>query len=504
MPPRFLHLAVLASLLPGCKQTDPLYCDPSTPCTDPDRPFCDDNGEYPASDGIKHTCIPDPFGPDAGPDQCQPDAFIECTDEDTAVYCDDEGTSTVPVSCEGGCDDDAGCSCEAGTTICEADQTVFCTASGTVDHIQTCPLGCHSGGERCLDIQPSNDLGAYLEDAANGPEVVIEDLSGEPTVVNTSTGTITLGDGTEVLVPSELVPAQPGGVSIRVFTVRSFRVTRCTELSTSPSAPALAIVADGDVEISCHVRPRSGAFDATGCRGGPAVATTDNGNDQGPHAGAGGGGFGSPGGSGGTSGGEPGGTGGGTSGEVTLEPLRGGCPGGRDSTAPGSNPGGAIQIVSRTAIRLSKTSTTVGILDAGGSLGLGFAGALSAVSWGGGSGGAILLEAPTVDLVEGAAVVANGGGGGASHCASNGVSGLVAVTQAAGGTCPDDVGEGGYGGALDDTFLLRGDNAGVGFSSGGGGGGVGRIRINTVIGGFTAADGSVVSPAASFGAIGTQ
>ena len=51
---------------------DPLYCDESTPCTDPARPFCDLAGEHPASEGIGKTCIPDPFpdgghGGDAGP-----------------------------------------------------------------------------------------------------------------------------------------------------------------------------------------------------------------------------------------------------------------------------------------------------------------------------------------------------------------------------------------------------------------------------------------------------
>ena len=51
----------------ACKVKDPLYCDQNTPCMDADRPFCDLEGEYPASDGIKKTCIPDPFsGTDGG------------------------------------------------------------------------------------------------------------------------------------------------------------------------------------------------------------------------------------------------------------------------------------------------------------------------------------------------------------------------------------------------------------------------------------------------------
>ena len=52
------------ALQPACKVSDPLYCDRSTPCDDPARPFCDLTGEYPASDGVARTCIPLPF--DAG------------------------------------------------------------------------------------------------------------------------------------------------------------------------------------------------------------------------------------------------------------------------------------------------------------------------------------------------------------------------------------------------------------------------------------------------------
>jgi alpha-tubulin suppressor-like RCC1 family protein len=50
----------------GCLKKDPLYCDETTPCMDPERPFCDLNGEFPASEGIRRTCIASPF--DAGPD----------------------------------------------------------------------------------------------------------------------------------------------------------------------------------------------------------------------------------------------------------------------------------------------------------------------------------------------------------------------------------------------------------------------------------------------------
>lgn len=62
-------LAVLA--LVSCKSDDALYCDASRPCTDPDRPFCDLNGEFPDSEGVRRTCIPEPdlVDPDAAPDR---------------------------------------------------------------------------------------------------------------------------------------------------------------------------------------------------------------------------------------------------------------------------------------------------------------------------------------------------------------------------------------------------------------------------------------------------
>ncbi len=62
----------------ACKTYDPLYCDGTQDCTDPDRPFCDLNGDYPASDGVARTCIPDPNASDAGDDDGgAPDASME-------------------------------------------------------------------------------------------------------------------------------------------------------------------------------------------------------------------------------------------------------------------------------------------------------------------------------------------------------------------------------------------------------------------------------------------
>ena len=66
-------ILLLAVALAGCTKSDPLFCDESTPCDDPERPFCDLEGEYAESEGIKRTCIADP------------DFSIALADEDAQV-----------------------------------------------------------------------------------------------------------------------------------------------------------------------------------------------------------------------------------------------------------------------------------------------------------------------------------------------------------------------------------------------------------------------------------
>ena len=46
-------------VLAGCKAPFALYCDEQTPCTDPERPYCDLTGQY--GDGHGRVCIPSPF-----------------------------------------------------------------------------------------------------------------------------------------------------------------------------------------------------------------------------------------------------------------------------------------------------------------------------------------------------------------------------------------------------------------------------------------------------------
>jgi hypothetical protein len=67
------RLCLAVALTVGCTKYDPLYCDEDQRCTDPDRSFCDLTGEYPASEGVARTCIPDPNASSA-PDAGSPDA----------------------------------------------------------------------------------------------------------------------------------------------------------------------------------------------------------------------------------------------------------------------------------------------------------------------------------------------------------------------------------------------------------------------------------------------
>lgn len=68
-------LIVGVGVTSACKVHNPLYCDDRTPCSEAGRTFCDLNGEFPASDGIRNTCIAVPVDaavPDARPIDAAP------------------------------------------------------------------------------------------------------------------------------------------------------------------------------------------------------------------------------------------------------------------------------------------------------------------------------------------------------------------------------------------------------------------------------------------------
>jgi hypothetical protein len=513
---RSLIPACAAAALPllACKVYDPLYCDAKTECSDPDRPFCDLAGEYPASDGVPQTCIADPNPADDGgsdddgdgddgaePTFCTAGEFLQCTDGDSAIYCNERGTEFVTVECGAECDPDRqGCFCEPDTSSCSDDQTIHCDIDGQVKEIEACALGCNDTGERCVDVVPSNGLAGYLDMTDDAPVVVLSNGA----VIDTDAGTIEDGDGTPVDAPQFQVTAAPGGVPVRVFAVKSLVLGD----AIVSGSRGLAVVSDGDISVGGHVHILAGASTEGSCVGEVGGRELTGCEWCGALGGAGGGGFGQRGGDGGQAMLDDalasGGVGGSTTGESSLVPLRGGCSGGgiNPQLPLGGDGGGAVHLVSRTLIRIEDGSGE-GHLDAGGKAGNG-------ANDGGGSGGGILLEAPRVVVASGAWRVLANGAGGSGGCGTTGAEdGSVTSMPALGGGqgCTNPVfGKGGNGGAK--THAPTSGEAASGpdpniVMGGGGGGGAGRIRVNVpAFADFMGSTGT--SPGASVGTLTTR
>lgn len=171
----------------------------------------------------------------------------------------------------------------------------------------------------------------------------------------------------------------------------------------------------------------------------------------------------------------------------TLSPLIAGRSGGN---APGSLNaglgGGAIQLVAGEKFTL----LSGGVLSANGGPGLAFD-AVRGRPGGGGSGGAILIESPVVEVF--GTLTATGGGGGAQQEGADGEPGSLTTVGARGGMSAESgLGNGGDGSSAQEVNGVDGSLNGGEFT-GGGGGGAGRIRINSLQA-EVSLDGSVTSP----------
>ncbi len=180
-------------LIAACTKPDVLYCDESTPCTDPARPFCDLTGSYAASDGVARTCIADPStggGPDAG-EALEPDATAMCTqsadcgaslpicEEQMCVPCEDSAACAERDGAAPVCAADGSCvecvtntDCGPAEPICDAavGQCGVCT-----DHAEcesgACDLdsgACVSGDDIIYVNQASGSDGASCGTAPGG------------------------------------------------------------------------------------------------------------------------------------------------------------------------------------------------------------------------------------------------------------------------------------------------------------------------------------------------
>ncbi len=375
--------------------------------------------------------------------------------------------------------------------------TAACTTSnpdfaGTAGHaVFQKPGTCDPDFESCS--VPSNNIGAAFA------------LAGTPTDLVLGTGEIDVdrsmftptGSTVGQTLPSVELPAADGGAPIRVFVGRSIAGAGNIAMVSSDGdlGPAVAFAATEDLAITGRLFATTGAVDIAGCTGAPGVTNA-------AIAGGAGGAFATAGGNGGVVTFEgsvvpqaPGGT---ADPDVTLVPLRGGCPGGPPSNGSGHGvAGGAIQLVSATSLDIAGAV----IADANN----------SNVGTGGGAGGGILIEAPVVALADTAVLTARGQGGASGDTSTMWTPNFGSALSGAAcqfGTCGTG-GEGAVGataagldgGSIDIlTGLLLGQND---RTSGGGGGGIGTIRINTADG---ALEGSaaVVSGAFSVGTLATR
>ncbi len=391
--------------------------------------------------------------------------------------------------------------CTPSTTVCDDAAGVYieCDAGGSVVRQLTCPLGCATDTEQCLDIDPHNGLAMYLDMVAAPPDL----LATGPIVIDSTNGTIAEA-GVARSVPSFL---SPGG--LRVFVVNDLRAASTVDVVRAPGAPGIAVLASGTIIIE-GVVDVSANGDVAG-PGGAAPASSDSDctmfdffspSPQGIHGLGGGGGY-ALGGAGGSAFagtvGPPG----------PVHPLGtgnfGGCAGGTyfesSPTVIGGAGGGGLQLVSRRSITLTAGAT----LDASG--GGGHATLANRPGAGGGAGGILLLEAPTITL-DGPRVVLSvkgGGGGGAGNATlrgGNGGEGGTDAMPAAGGWTPA-TGGGGTGG------LAGGGEGGLtGLASehhgGGGGGSAGFIATFSASGTTAPTNGAALRGPHIDGRLGTR
>lgn len=394
--------------------------------------------------------------------------------------------------------------CIPDTIVCDdaTSHYVDCDTTGDVEFEMQCPLGCASGMEKCMDVDPSNGVAAYLDMTATAPAV---SFSGTSTL-NTSTGVIT-NAGVSITVPQ----ATSGGM--RVFMFSSLSIAG--NLRVSGTAP-LVLLSNGAITITGHL-------DVSGDGGvaGPGPRTSGTACDGGntgpvsPSPGGGGAGRANAGGTGGGTGTTAGGAFGFAFNDADLVPLQGGCSGGYASetsggmafASGGGGGGGSVQIVSRVQVSVEGT----GKIDASGGGGLSGAPATGRLGGGGGgSGGGILIEAPQIILTGSGVILSTLGGGGAAagngSAAFNGKDGEDLDGDAGGGAAlggvnsPYASGGNGGTGTLGPTAGATGSSA----EGGGGGGAAGWVRFNNASGTLTPQSGALIRSQYGAGVIGSR
>ena len=346
-------------------------------------------------------------------------------------------------------------------------------------------------------LVPSNGVSPTLLAKPNLAPVVFP--SGA-TTIDTDDGTIS-GIGADI-TGFYYEPETFDGATLGVFAFSSLTLANGADVQLVGSASAVFLVGtatiDGTIDgggggcLAGHAGcagPGGGGGAiltaiAGGCGPGGAGASMANADSGG--GGGGGGGSGAGGGSEGVT--APGGDGGTLCLADSLEPLVGGGGGGgggpgAGSATSGGGGGGALQISAMQSLVVRAN----GVITMGGGGGSGGpAGTLSVqnsgAGAGGGAGGAILLESPSLTISFAAILAANGGGGGGGGgpitAGSDGASGSASSIPAPGGVPVMNEGTGGAGGAGVVAPSAGEPAPGSGATNGGGGGGgVGKILL---------------------------
>ncbi len=292
------------------------------------------------------------------------------------------------------------------------------------------------------------------------------------------------------------------GDNVCVLAANAITIKQGVTLSAHGTRPLAllghSITINGTIDVASHssgplAGQRGPASGALGCSSGRAATNS---------GGGGGGGFGGAGGKGGEEGGSPVTTGGAVGSPIDLMVLRGGCDGGRggDSSATGGPPGvggaggGGVWIATDTGTLVIGPGARIDASGAGGAHGVGSA-AADYGGAGGGSGGLIVLQAPSITLDPSAQIFANGGGGGggaeAGKSGHDGSDPTGPSSGGGGGMGGSAAGLGGFGYSSLALSLTGADGDPVVHGGGGGGGGgAGAIRVAS----STTISGANVSP----------
>ena len=347
---RFVAMVFVGVGLVGCGSKTISECSADSDCKNLVYPFCDVNGEFSTSGGVKNVCTIIP-----------PDCSVER------------------------------CGCSPAATTCNGDQETICNADGKSTTTDTCALGCASTKGRCLSFTPLNGLAPALNAAAAEPDIVIPAGS----TIDTDSGLIRNSANAKINASTLVVT---GSTDIRVFLGGSFDIDDVVITGTKAVAfvsPG-AVTIRGMIDASANKNVSGPGASATGCVGKTATDTSGTVGGGGGHA--------TPGGRGISADFHQQVTAAAAGGDVVAgTTLVGGCTGGGGTSAGGG--GGAVQLDSLTKIEFTSTPK-LGFIDVGG----GGAQSATTVASGGGAGGLVVLEAPEVAI---GGVTTNGGSGSA-------------------------------------------------------------------------------------------